>query len=85
MTKSTINKKALEIICHSHSHNCIKTSSAQVWRGSAVPATASTTGILVFGYGLEFLLGMLGLERDTLPWLAIGFKICFKNYFVCQG
>jgi hypothetical protein len=89
--KSTINKRALELICHSHSHNCIKTSGAQVWRGSAVVATA--TRILVFGYGLDFLIwlwlgisfGMLPLERDTLPWLAIGFNIDFQNYFVYQG
>jgi hypothetical protein len=65
VTKSTINKRALELICQSHSHNCIKTSSAQVWRGSA--AAATTTGILVFGYGLDSLLGALALERCMLP------------------
>jgi hypothetical protein len=51
--------------------------------GEGVAATA--TGILVFGYGLEFMFGMLALERDTLPWLAIGFRICFQNYSICQG
>jgi hypothetical protein len=72
VTKRTINKRALELICHSHSHNCIKTSGAQVWRGSATAATA--IGILVFGYGLDSLLGVLALERCMLPWLAIGYK-----------
>jgi hypothetical protein len=81
--KSTINKRVLELIFHSHSHNCINTSGAQVWRGSAVAATA--IGILVFGYGLDFLFGMLALERDMLHWLAIVFKMCFKNYVICQG
>jgi hypothetical protein len=83
VTKSTINNRALEIIFQSHSHNCIKTSGAQVWRGSATAATA--TGILVFGYGLDFMFGMLNLERDTLPWLAIGFNIFFWNYSIFQG
>ena len=59
------------------SHNCIRTSGAQVWRGSAVAAAA--TGILVLvglslGYGLDFLLsfwlfllGVLPLEKYVLP------------------
>ena len=37
------------------------------------------------GYGLDFLLGMLALERGTLPWLAIGSRVCFQNYSICQG
>jgi hypothetical protein len=69
------------------------------WRGSAAATTA--TGILAFGYGwtfylvmiwtfclgygLDSLLGTLALERDMLSWLAIGFKFCFRNYFVYQG
>jgi hypothetical protein len=40
---------------------------------------------LFFGYGLEFLLGTLALERGTLPWLDIGSRVCFHNYSVCQG
>jgi hypothetical protein len=83
VTKRTINKRVLELIFHSHSHNYIKTSNAQVWRGSAIVAIA--TWILVFGYGLDFLFGMIALERDTLPWLAIGFNISFRNYSICQG
>jgi hypothetical protein len=39
----------------------------------------------LLGYGLDSLLGMLALERDMLSWLAIGFKVCFQNYSVCQG
>jgi hypothetical protein len=66
VTKSTINKRALELICHSHSHNCIKTSGAQVWRGSAVAAT--TTRILVFGYGLDFLI-----------WLWFGLSVWYAS------
>jgi hypothetical protein len=72
-----------------------KTSGVQVWRGSAVATTA--TRILAFGwtfylvmvwtfcldYGLNSFLGTLALERDTISWLAIGFKVCFQNYFVC--
>jgi hypothetical protein len=40
---------------------------------------------LVFGYGLEYLLGTLDLERDTLTWLDNGSSDCFQIYFVCQG
>jgi hypothetical protein len=36
-------------------------------------------------YGLDSFLGTLYLERDTLSWLAIGFKVFFWNYSVCQG
>jgi hypothetical protein len=73
----------IELICHSHSHNCIRTSGAQVWRGTA--AAVAATGILDFGwtwslgYGLDFLLGFwlfllgaLPLEKGVLPWLVIG-------------
>jgi hypothetical protein len=48
-----------------------KFSCAQVWR--VVTVAATTTCIfsfslgLSFGYGLDFLLGMLTLESDTLP------------------
>jgi hypothetical protein len=42
-------------------------------------------GLSCLGYGLDSLLGMLALERDTLSWLAIGFKVFFQNYSVCQG
>jgi hypothetical protein len=67
----------LELICHSHFHNYIRTSGAQVWRGSATSTVA--TGILDFGwtwslgYGLDFpisfwlfLLGALPLEKCAL-------------------
>ena len=58
-----------------------KTSGVQVWRGSATATAAA--GILSFGwtlslgYGLDSLLGMLALERGTLPWLAIGSRVFF--------
>jgi hypothetical protein len=70
VTKSTINKRALEFIFHSHSHNCIKTSSVQVWRGSA--ATTTATGILVFGYGLDFV-----------PWLWFGLCALVMVWTLC--
>jgi hypothetical protein len=46
-------------------------SCAQVWRVAAAAATATcifgfSLG-LSLGYGLDFLLGMLTLESDTLP------------------
>jgi hypothetical protein len=59
MTKSTINKRALELICHSHSHNSHKLVVQKFWRGSATTTTA--TGIFSFGYFL-----------DSLPWLWFG-------------
>jgi hypothetical protein len=34
-----------------------------------------------FGYGLDSLLGTLALERGTLPWLAIGSRVCFQKLF----
>jgi hypothetical protein len=40
---------------------------------------------LSLGYGLEFLLGMLALERGMLPWLAIGSRVFFHNYSLYQG
>ena len=62
----------------------LKTSGAQVSRG-----IAAATGIFDFGlslgYGLEFLLGTLALERGTLPLLAIGSRVFFPNYSLCQG
>jgi hypothetical protein len=54
-----------------HSSQLQKFSCAQVWR--VVAATATATCIFGFslglslGYGLDFLLGMLTLESDTLP------------------
>jgi hypothetical protein len=56
MKKRTINKRALEPICHSHFHNSHRLVVRKFWRGSATATTA--TGIFSFGYGLEFM-----------PWL----------------
>jgi hypothetical protein len=60
MTKRNINKRVLELIFHSHSHNSHKLVVCKFWRGSAVAATA--TRILAFGYGLEIM-----------TWLWFGF------------
>jgi hypothetical protein len=83
MTKITINKSALEIICHSHSHSSHRLVVRNFWRGSA--AATTTTQIFYFGYGLDYVLVTLALERDTLSWLATSFKVFFRNYYVCQG
>jgi hypothetical protein len=85
MTKNTINKRALELIFHSHSHISHRLVVHNFWRGSA--AATTPTRILAIGYGWNFylvmvwnfclgygldsLLGMLALEKDALPWLAI--------------
>ena len=67
MTWKTINKGNLS----SFAYTPQKSSGAQVWRGVAAAATA--TEILQFwlglslGYGLDFLPGMLALERGMLP------------------
>jgi hypothetical protein len=42
----------------------------QAWSADATTATR----ILVFGYGLDSLLGVLDLERSMLPWLEISSK-----------
>jgi hypothetical protein len=78
----------LELICHTHSHNCIRTSGVHDWRRAAVAAVVTWSLVMVgisLGYGLDFLLGTLALERGMLPWLAIGSRVCFQNYSVCQG
>ena len=43
------------------------------------------SGDLVFGYGLDYMIGTLALERGMLPWLAIGSSDCFQTYSVYQG
>jgi hypothetical protein len=61
----------LELIWTHITRNYRNLVSAQVWR----VATAATTATSIFGfrlelslgYGLEFILGMLSLESDTLP------------------
>jgi hypothetical protein len=40
---------------------------------------------LSLGYGLDFLLGMLALERGILTCLDIGSRVFFQNYYLCQG
>jgi hypothetical protein len=65
-----------------------KTGGAQVWRGVAAATVASGISVdleFLFGYGLDFLPGKLALERGTLPWLAIGSRVCFQNYSLSQG
>jgi hypothetical protein len=32
---------------------------------------------LSLGYGLDFMLGTLALERGTLPWFDIGSRVFF--------
>jgi hypothetical protein len=52
-------------------HNCRNLVSAQVWRVAATTTTATCVfGFrleIYLGYGLEFILGTLALESDTLP------------------
>ena len=52
MTKRTINKRALELICHTHSHNCIRTSGAHDWRrvADAVVVTWSLVMVGLFAW-----------------------------------
>jgi hypothetical protein len=50
-----------------------------------VESYSCCSGDLVFGYGLDFLIGTLALERGTLPRLVIGSSDCFRNYFAYQG
>jgi hypothetical protein len=64
----------LELICHTLTHNCIRTRSAHDWRTT----TAAVVVTWSLGYGLDFLLGLwlfflgvLALEKGALPWLAI--------------
>jgi hypothetical protein len=73
-----------------------KTSSAQVWRGTAT--TTVSTGISVlawtfswlwFGFSARlFFLGALALEKGELLWLGNGLD-CFQNYCLsrlrCSG
>ena len=60
-----------EIIWKHTTPNCRNLVSAQVWRVAVVATT--TTSIFGFriglslGYGLDFFLGTLALESDTLP------------------
>jgi hypothetical protein len=61
-----------------------KTSGVQVWRGTVGAVVAIATGIWFWighslSYGLDFLLdlwlfflGVLALDKGSLPWLAIG-------------
>jgi hypothetical protein len=67
-----------------HSSHLQKFSCAQVWRVVAAATTATCVFIfslgLSFGYGLDFMLGMLTLESDTLPLLVIGTRVFFHNY-----
>jgi hypothetical protein len=64
--------------------NCINLVSVQVLRVVSIAATATCIfGFrlgLSLGYGLDFLLGTLALESDTLPRLAIRHRVCFRNY-----
>jgi hypothetical protein len=64
--KEHYNKRALELICHSHSHSSHILVVHKFWRGSAVATTA--TGILAFDYGLDFL-----------PWLWFGFFVWYAS------
>jgi hypothetical protein len=75
----------LELIFHSHSHNCIRTSGAQVWRGSAVATV--TIGILVMVWTFYlvywlFFLGALPLEKGAIAlvgyWSASYFSVKVK-------
>jgi hypothetical protein len=59
-----------ELICTHTTRNCINSVSAQVLRVVAVVATATSIfgfrlGISL-GYGLDFLIGTLALERGML-------------------
>jgi hypothetical protein len=86
---NTINKRALELICHSHSHNCIRPVMHKFKEDLQLPLLQLEFSVLAWtislGYGLDFLLGKLALERGTPPWLAIGSRVCFQNYSLCQG
>jgi hypothetical protein len=42
-----MNKRALEIICHTHSHNCIRTSGAHDWRRNAAAAIMTWSLVMV--------------------------------------
>jgi hypothetical protein len=82
VTKSTINKRALELICHSYSHDCIRLVVRKFGDGVQLQLLQLRFWLLVglsLGYGLDFLLGLwlfllgpLALEKGALPWLAIG-------------
>jgi hypothetical protein len=81
VTKSTINKRALELICHSYYHNCIRLVVCKFGEGVQLQLLQLGFWLLVglsLGYGLDFLLGLwlfllgaLPLEKGALPWLAI--------------
>jgi hypothetical protein len=97
VTKSTINKRALEIICHSYSHNCIRLVVHKFGEGVQLQLLQLGFWLLVglcLGYGLDFLLGLwlfllgaLALEKDVLSWLAIGLlpKLLCLSRLRCSG
>jgi hypothetical protein len=73
VTNSTINKRALELICHSYSHNCIRLVVRKFGEGVQVQLLQLGFWLLVglsLGYGLDFLLGLwcatLGERCTTL-------------------
>jgi hypothetical protein len=72
-----IRRSSINTGCQSsfdtHNSQLQKFGCAQVWRVAAAAAATTTTSIsgfsigLSLGYGLDFFLGMLTLESDTLP------------------
>ena len=86
-----------ELICTHSLSQLHKISGAQVRRGVEAAAAATRKFLVLdwtfswfwiglsLGYGLEFLLGMISLESGTLPWLAIGSRVFFQHYSLCQG
>ena len=83
MTKRTINKRVLELICHSHSHNCIRLVVHKFGEGVQLQLLQLVFWLLVglfLGHGLEFLLGLwlfllgalaLEKERYVISWLYV--------------
>jgi hypothetical protein len=69
MTKRTVNKRELDLIFHSHSHNSHRLVFRKFWRGSAVATT--TTRILD--------LVMVGIYT----WLCFGFSSLFMVWILC--
>jgi hypothetical protein len=65
---STINKRELELICLSHSHNYIRPMVHKFGEELQLPQLTFRFWLgLSLGYGLDFQLGTLALERGTLP------------------
>jgi hypothetical protein len=59
----------LELICHTHSNNFIRTSGAHDKRRVATAAMVTWSSVMVgisYWLWLDFLLGTLALERGTL-------------------